>query len=478
MEDYLTDLLGGRVTEDWWERVIYGRDLAEMPAIMLKLLKLETIPDLVARPKTAAEVAALVKYAGSKGMAVVPRGGASSAFFNSVPLKKGITLDLCGLSGILELDEERGEANVGAGQRWQELDRQLRQKGWAVKSYPSSAPSATVGGWLNMEGYGIGSLSFGSLSDQISKLEVVLADGTIREITPDTRPAISWFAGSDGTLGIVTKVTLRVHRAPAAESHWLLSFSEGRSLNRAAQVLAEEDPVPYNIAYYNNVYYEYFKKLGYEVPSGEVLAVDYEGDQDILDAAEKSLRNMAGKYDAEVLPPEMGDSEWQERFYHMRIKRLGPTLMAAEDWLPLEKLGEYQAALNRLGHSARTKFYSYGTIVNPKKMTMFAGFCADSRQGLPFMVAMALTARLHHLAIKLGGHPYSVGFWNTPYLPYIYSGTELAEARQRKRLLDPQGLLNPGKHYDHPALLPPWFFLLGTSIASLLQKFTGPREEE
>ncbi|MDN5345048.1 MAG: glycolate oxidase [Clostridia bacterium] len=478
MDSFLQDLLGERITDDWWERVIYGRDLAEVPGFMLRLLGLETVPDLVARPVSTEETAALVKYAADKGMAITPRGSGSSAFFNSVPVKRGLTLDLSGLKGVEDLDTGRGEVTVKAGTRWLDLDRELRGQGWAVKSYPTSAPTATVGGWLNMEGYGIGSLYYGPLKDQIIRLEVVLADGTVKEITRETTPPVSWFAGCDGTLGIVTRVTLSIRPVPVAEGHWLLSFSTVDSLGQAARELAAAPVRPYHLSYLSSTYFGFLSQLGYQVPPGEILEVAYEGDEISVKAGQEAVADVAGKFGAVILPAEMAAHKWEERFYHMRLKRLGPTLMAAEDWLPIHNLGVYYNNLQLLGRQLKTRFYSYGTIVDPERMTVFTGYRADVRQGFRYLVAMAVTGKLHTLARRLGGHPYSIGLWNTPYLPSIYSRKELAAARGRKQQLDPKGLLNPGKHYSYPTLLPPWLFAWGTNIASWLQRFTGPGEWE
>lgn len=477
MDQYLSELFGDRITDDWWERMTYGRDLAEVPGIMQVALQLETVPDLVARPINTEEVAKLVRYAEARNIPVIPRGSGSSAFFNSVPIKKGITIDLCELSGIAELDEERGEVTVGAGQRWEDLDKKLRTKGWAIRTYPSSAPTATVGGWLNMEGYGIGSLAFGSLLEQVVKLEVVLPDGSIRAVDQaDTSPTLSWFAGNDGTLGIVTKVTLKIRCAPKAESHWLLSFKDAESLSKAAEILAHASQRPYNMGYFSQSYFEFVSRFGHAVPKGEILSVDFEGGPEEILQGEQLIKGVVNDYSANLISQDLVQSEWNERFYHMRVKRFGPTLMAAEDWLPVNQLGKYQEKLGRLRQRKKTKFYSYGTFINSEKMTLFTAYRADSREGIEYIVAMALTGSLHRLAIKLGGHPYSVGLWNTPYLPAIYSKETLTMLKKRKRELDPKGILNPGKHYDYPDLLPPWFFTMGTSMASLLQRFTGPKE--
>lgn len=478
MDKYLTDLLGDRITDDWWERAIYGRDLAEVPAVLQRVLGLKPVPDMVARPTSTDEVAELVRYASERGLPVTPRGSGSSAFFNSVPARGGMTLDLTGLSSIEELDSSEGQVTVGAGIRWEQLDRELRRQGWAVRSCPTSAPAATVGGWLNMEGYGIGSLSYGPFGGQVTNLQVVLADGALKEISSqDTSPSISWFAGSDGTLGVVTRVTFAIRRAPEAEGHWLLSFGDVETLSRAARDLASETNRPYHLSYLSSTYFAFSNQMGFAVPEGEILEVAYEGTPAEVDLGKKAVEKVARHYGARMLDPEIALARWGERFYHMRFKRLGPTLLAAEDWLPLRSLGRYQTLVDSIGRRMGTRFYSYGTIVSPEMMTIFTGYRADARQGLQYLVAMAVTSRLHGVARRLGGHPYSIGLWNTPYLPSIFSAAELAELKRRKQQLDPRNLMNPGKHYSYPALLPPLVFSLGTSVVSALQRFTGPREQ-
>jgi len=155
---FLEHLLGERATTSELERELYSRDMAPVPSLLVTPLGLQTKPDIVVRPETDEEVVRVVKHAAKHNMPITPRASGSTPYFDSVPVKGGILLDLNGLRGEPILDENGLTVTVRAATRWQELDRWLRQRGFAVKSYPTSAPSATVGGWLNMEGYGIGSL--------------------------------------------------------------------------------------------------------------------------------------------------------------------------------------------------------------------------------------------------------------------------------------------------------------------------------
>ena len=469
----MVEICGERITDDWCERVAYGRDLGDIPPLLRSALKIENIPDLVARPVDAQEVAAVVEYAKANGLPVTPRGSASSGFFNAVPVKRGICLDLCGLDQIEDVDEQSSTVMVGAGCRWLPLDRHLRRLGWAVRTYPTSAPTATVGGWINMEGYGVGSLAYGALIDQVVGMEVVLASGEIRWITPDSAPPTAWFAGSDGTLGIVTRVALGIRRSPESEAHWLVSFDDLEALGRAAMDLASGQARPYNMSFLHSSYFDLQKRMGHAAPDGDVLAVDYEGEAEAVSQGSLRVGEAVFRQGGKVLPRLLAEAEWEDRFRHLSVKRLGPTVLAAEDWLAPARLGEYQRAVAKLGRQLKTHFYTYGTVVGAERMSVFTGYLTDRRKALSYMIAMSVTCRLHEIAARLGGHPVGVGLWNTPYLPSIYSPEELAKLRGRKKSLDPQGIMNPGKHYEWPKLLSPGLFSLGSNMGSLLQRFAS-----
>jgi len=473
MDKTLSELYGERISEDWCERVAYSRDLGEIPAVLRSALKIENVPDLVARPSNARDVAAAMEYAKAGGVPVTPRGSASSGFFNAVPVKKGLCLDLCGLDQIEDVDQEAGTVTVGAGCRWLPLDRHLRRQGWAVRTYPTSAPTATVGGWINMEGYGVGSLAYSALIDQVVGMEVVFASGEIRWITPDSTPPTTWFAGSDGTLGVVTKVTLRIRRVPESEKHWLVSFADSDALGRAAVELASGYAGPYNMSFLHSSYFDLQRRMGHAAPDGDVLAVDYEDSAEAVAEGRQRVAEAAARHGGTILPDRLAEAEWEQRFRHLSLKRLGPSVLAAEDWIGPDRLGEYQAAVARLGRRLKTSFYTYGTIVGTQRMSVFTGYLTDRRKPLSYLIALSVTCRLHEIAGRLGGRPLGVGLWNTPYLPGIYSPEELTELRRRKKFLDPAGLLNPGKHYEWPALLSPGLFSLGANMGSLLQRFAS-----
>ena len=179
--------------------------MAPVPALLVNPL-FNTLPDLIVRPADAEEAAEILKLAFANHIPVTPRAGASTVYFNSVPVRGGIVMDLNLIKGVAGLNESGMTVTVKAGTTCRELDEYLNPLGFAMKSFPSSAPVASIGGWFCMMGYGIGSLKYGSLLSQVQAVEVVLPTGEVRRLTRDTEPPLAWFAASEGTLGIITQL--------------------------------------------------------------------------------------------------------------------------------------------------------------------------------------------------------------------------------------------------------------------------------
>ncbi|HEX3012143.1 MAG TPA: FAD-binding oxidoreductase, partial [Syntrophomonadaceae bacterium] len=201
----LIEQYGDRATDSLFERSLYARDLAPVPKLLANML-VKTLPDIVIRPENTEEIAQIMKTAYANNIPVTPRAGGSTVYFDSVPAKSGILMDLNLIKGILGLDEGSMMVKVKAGTTWNELDDYLNNKGFAPKSFPSSAPAATIGGWFCMMGYGIGSMKYGSLLSQVRSIEVVYPNGKVHNITRETSPNLDWFVSSEGTLGIITEL--------------------------------------------------------------------------------------------------------------------------------------------------------------------------------------------------------------------------------------------------------------------------------
>ena len=241
MEQALQEICGEkRATTDPFELAPYAKDVAYVPAILVNLLT-DSVPKAVVQPISAEEISSVIKWAKQAKLPVTVRGGGSTAYFNSVPMKSGLVIDTNRLQGFsdIELSPENNNKMVWvkAGMTWKDLDDGLRQKGCAVCSCPSSAPSATIGGWVSMGGLGIGSVPYGSVHNQVMAIRGVTASGDIVELSRPVKGPVSNkgsepsnlqfkdLMGTEGTRGIITEIKLLVRDVPEQEEHLLAVFN-------------------------------------------------------------------------------------------------------------------------------------------------------------------------------------------------------------------------------------------------------------
>ncbi len=472
----VVDFPSERLTDDPIERLLYSRDLAPVPAIMSRTF-FKTLPDAVARPANAEQVADLIRQAGRANIPVTPRAAASTSYYNAVPVRGGLVLDVNDLRGDPLLDAASQTVRVLPGVTWFQLDDALRQRGFAVKSYPSSAIAATIGGWVSTQGHGLGSLQYGGLDRQLVSLDVVLPNGETRTVTRDTNPPLDWFLAAEGTLGVITSVELTVRPRPTAEMHHLRAFDDFASLSASALSLAQTEPTPFTMFFGDAAYLRLLKEGGFHVPldpSGParvLLLVSYQGEQSAIEQGKAALTRVSGR----ELPDEIALEEWNLRLFHLRTKRAGPSLLAAEMWLPLQRLGAYLAAVNDLARRTGQVIGTYGLVVTPDQAQVMSIYPTDEREQTAYLAAIGFTKRLHDLGAKFGGRPYGVGLWNTPYLSRLFPRATLAELKRRKSLLDPQNIMNPGKLYAAPFPLWPLTFAPGAGALGLAHGRLGRR---
>ena len=456
-------LFGERATDASFERALYARDLAPVPALLVDPL-FRTMPDLVARPADAGEVSAVLKLASAAGIPVTPRAGASTVYFNTVPARGGIVLDLNLLRGVVELDEAKMTVTVRAATTWGELEHYLNARGLAPQSVPSSAPSASIGGWFTMMGYGIGSVKYGSLLSQVRAAEVVLPDGEIRNLTLGSDPPLDWFAASEGTLGVVTGLQIVIRRNNPM-SHYLLSSPDLGEIAGVLAAVKDAGVTPYNLHFTDDACVRAMHRQGIApdgVSGGCLLAIDYEGAPEELAAAQQTVESLvAVNSSVSLLPPEAALEEWDERYKSLKLKRSGPSELGGEVWLPVRSLLSYLADIEQLARKLRLGLCTYGHVASPERAIVMTMFFADETKVFDYIIGLSLVKKIHDVGYRHGGYPYGVGLWNTPYLGRIFTKGQLAALRARKKRLDPAGILNPGKLYGWPPLLNPLFFAVG-----------------
>lgn len=189
----------------------------------------ETLPAGVVRPTTTEQVSDVLAWATRHEIPVVPYGAGSGVVGGAVPNRGGVSVDLGAFDRVEEVDEENLLVTVGAGVLGGDLEAALNERGFICGHYPQSLYISTVGGWVATRGSGTFSSRYGNIEDMVAGLEVVLPTGEVvrTKATPRSASGPDYkqlFVGSEGTLGVITRVTLRIWPQPEAQALRALSF--------------------------------------------------------------------------------------------------------------------------------------------------------------------------------------------------------------------------------------------------------------
>jgi glycolate oxidase len=466
----LLQTYGDCATDCLYECGFYRRDVAPLPAVFDTVFR--TLPDVVVRPTSTDEVAQVVTLAHQSGTSITVRAGASTSLGGCVPLRGGLVLDLSTLRGVVEVDEARRTALVLAGTVWTELERSLGAHGLAPQAVPSSAPASSVGGWLCTGGYGIGSLKYGAFVNHVRRAEAVLPDGTVHWLTEDSDPPLRWFAGSEGTLGVITQLELDV-REDLPMKHALLACHDIAQLQRAVQLVLQQHPAPYSIHFDDRHVLHALAALDFAPDrwDGEHLVrLDWEGESPELEAADRIVDEIKTAIPSvRFLPEAMALSEWRERFQALRVKRGGPSVAGAEVLLPVDALAAYLRDVDSLAAHERVQLMTYGHLANPKWAIVMTMYYTDETRMFDYLLDLGLVKKLHDISASHGGSPYGLGLWNTPHRRARCVPTS-KELLYRKWALDRTGVMNPGKGVARLAIMNPRVVRAGMGALSAARR--------
>ncbi|MCL5734232.1 MAG: FAD-binding oxidoreductase [Actinobacteria bacterium] len=429
------------------ERKLYSHDAAPIPGVLSLFFK--TLPDLIVRPDSAGEVAEVLRIASEHKSPVVPRAAGSWSLGGVTPVKGGIVLDVGKLKKIGDVSSDGSSVEVDAGVVWKDLMRRLDEKGSAVLSYPTSAPSSTVGGWVSTGGYGVGSLRHGHVADQIEALEVVTAQGEVLSVARDSvDPKMEWFVGTEGQFGVITKVRLRVRKKPAASIVRGVYVSGRDDLTELVRDFAKLGTPLYALKVLDSglVTLRSMLTSGHKEDRSLVLLV-IEGSAEEVSGAASAFEKIVAQKGLEPCADELAEAEWQERYWPMRIGRLGPTVLGAETVIPVDRLTSVLREMVLLGAKHDAQIGIEAHVISEDSVLVLVMYLADERKSLKYVTRLSLVREIVKIGLSHGGQPYGIGLWNSVYARRSLGKEYYTELRRLKARFDPQGIMNPGKFF-------------------------------
>jgi glycolate oxidase len=473
-KEELGKLVGEKnVSFDNYDRLLYSHDLAPLPREVELVFK--RIPDAVVLVRKTDDVVKLVGFSSAHDIPLVPRGGASWGFGGCVPTMGGIVVDLSFMMGI-EIQQWEQLAVCEPGATWKQVTKAAEKIGLTVGAYPGSNPVATVAGWLSTNGAGLCSYKYGTAYEQVAWVEAVLADGSVVNTREAPLSLSALFAGAEGTLGIITKVAVKLRPIPECSKPLAYSAPSLEALAGPLEALTRSPIGPLHIALFDGAHFRYMKLLGKHVPQvGGMLFAVLEGTREGVAEEEKLLDEMMLKHGAEKLPEEVAEHEWEERFYELRARRLGPGGVLGEAVIPVGAFGnvavDLQGVANELGMLASIN----GVVVDRNTIALMPYFITDERSMLRSLGgAMGFVKKIVDVGVAHGGRPSGLGIFFAGNMDKLHDIETASMITYIKEALDPHYIINPGKHtemktrYGIPIL--PFLVDYGMAIMALLKR--------
>ncbi|HXW35338.1 MAG TPA: FAD-binding oxidoreductase [Acidimicrobiales bacterium] len=435
---------------DWWPLSIKWALEGDVPGR----------PAVVARPRDAAQAAAVVAACAEHRVPVTAAAGRSGVCGASVPAFGGVAMDMCGLAGVLDIDTHSLVTDVLPGTFGPDLETKLRSAGVTLGHWPQSMDLSTVGGWLACRGAGQYSTRYGKIEDMVVGLDVVLANG--RRVRTGGAPRAAtgpdltqMFVGSEGTLGVITSARLRLHRMPEAEDRRAFAFSTFTEGLEVCRRVLQRGATPAVLRLYDEVE----SGRNFDVTGRCVLIVLDEADATILQATMSVVDDESKEGGAEELDVALV-SHWME--HRNDVSALAPlyragivvdTIEIAARWLALPRIySECLAALEEVaGTIAASAHQSHAYVDGACLYFTFAGRSpevdsdeADRWAESYYVRAWDVVTQIVERAAGSISHHHGVGINRSRFMAGAF-GNAFDVLVSLKQALDPKGILNPGK---------------------------------
>ena len=433
------------------ERLLYSHDLAPLPKETQ--LAFKNVPDVVVRPRTTEHVAKVVKIANQMGVPITPRGASSWGLGGSMPVFGGIVLDLAGGMNKMEtIDVDNLCVTVEAGAEYKKVYDACLAKGLILGSYPSSFPSATIGGWIAKDGVGIGSYKYGGPGQNLRSMEVVMPDGSIVktgfEHVADNSAGYNLNAlqvGAEGTLGVITKVTLKLHPFGGVLRNVSYSFDKLVDIGAPLWELCRSQVIPLHIGFSDGRHFEFLRRAGKHAPEvGTILNIAFDGTKEEVDRQEAFTDALIAKHGGKKMSAEVGQHEWDERSYEFRAREVGLGVIPGEIVVRLKDFTPVTEKCYSLLSELKLEGAIIGTMCDRNTVMFMPYYFMDSDSMLS-MMNYAYNKKTSDLAYQHGGRPLGFGAFFASNLEIIRGKDGANQMKAIKAGLDKNDIMNPGK---------------------------------
>lgn len=418
-----------------------------------------TVPMLVALPATLEQVQALMRIASEEGVPVVARGAGTGLSGGALPLEKGILLVMARFNRILEIDAEAGTARVQPGVRNLAISQAAAPYGLYYAPDPSSQIACSIGGNVAENAGGVHCLKYGLTVHNLLKLEIVTVDGECLTLGSDALDTpgfdlMALFTGSEGMLGIVTEITVKLLPAPPRAKVLLASFDSVENAGQAVADIIAAGVIPGGLEMMDNLALcaaEDFARAGYPRDAAAILLCELDGVESDVDEDCQRVRAVMENAGATDIRQARDDAE-RQRFWAGRkaafpaVGRISPDYYCMDGTIPKRELPKVLAGIEALSreYDLRVANVFHAGDGNMHPLILF-----DANDSDQLHRAEALGGRILELCVAVGGSitgEHGVGREKINQMCSQFDADEITCFHAVKAAFDPQRLLNPGKN--------------------------------
>ncbi|HVY79539.1 MAG TPA: FAD-linked oxidase C-terminal domain-containing protein [Steroidobacteraceae bacterium] len=445
----LREVVPGGVIEDEASRRAYEQDA---------LTAYRQLPLLVVLPSSTEEVAAALRICSSLGVKVVPRGAGTSLSGGALPLADGVILGLAKLNRILDIDYDNRTVTCQPGVTNLAISKAVEARGFYYAPDPSSQIACTIGGNVAENSGGVHCLKYGLTTNNVLGVQLVTIDGEVlrvggKHLDPEGYDLLGILTGSEGLLGVVTEVVVRILPKPQTARALLIGFASNEAAGDTVAAIIAAGIIPAGMEMMDKPAIhaaEAFVQVGYPLDVEALLIVELDGPGAEVDHLCGEVTRIAQAHGAVSCRMSRDERErlsfWAGRKAAFpAVGRISPDYLCMDGTIPRKAL---PAVLARLREFEREFGLRVANVFHAGDGNLHPLILFDSNVPGELERAEALGAAILRLCVQVGGvltGEHGVGIEKRDLMPEQFSASDLAHQQRLKCAFDPSGLLNPGK---------------------------------
>jgi glycolate oxidase len=432
--------------------VAYSYDATAMPPVP---------PLCVVRPRSPEEISRILRLANEELLPVVPRGSGTGLSGGAIPVPGSVVLLTSHWTKILEMDLENQVATVEPGVITGRLQKEAESHGFIYPPDPGSASVCTIGGNVAENSGGLRGLKYGVTKNYVLGLDVILPSGELVRMGGKSVKDVAGYnlkdilVGSEGTLGIVTRIQLKLLPKPAASGTVLGAFPSMIRAAEAVSAVIRSGIRPAMLEFLDNTTIrcvEEYARPGLPVDAAAVLLAEADGHPAAVAEEIASIEATFAAHSATVRSArsaaESDGLKSARRAAFTSLARVCPTTIMEDVAVPRSELARLVSRIDEIGKRNGVRI---GTFGHAGDGNLHPNYLTDERDASQFALAQKTVFQVEEAAIELGGTitgEHGVGLYKKPLLEKMVGSPGLAMMRSVKAVLDPNNILNPGKILD------------------------------